>query len=210
MNKVAAKKNRLGKKKEKNTREKILAAGRKIFAEKGYHQTRIQDLLGSAGVSPGAFYNYFSNKEELFLELVREAGEALRKSVQEIRVKGIKVGNQDELFVVLTDSIRYFFEFVDQNRPGLRILFREQQNANPAVLDTLNYVISEIHQDLKRDVQSGINKGLVSISDPGIAAWGILSAISGVTLTYINNPKMERERLTRTLTELILFGLFHR
>jgi len=198
------------KRKEKSTKEKILAAGRKIFAEKGYHETRIQDLLKTAGVSPGAFYNYFSNKEELFLELVKETGQALRKSVQQIRVQGIKVGNQDELFLVLIDSIRYFFEFVDQNRAGLRILFREQQNANPAVMDTLNLVISEIHQDLKRDVQVGINMGLISISDPGIAAWGILSAISGVTLAYINNPKMERERPIRALAELILLGLFKR
>jgi AcrR family transcriptional regulator len=87
---AVSKKSEIGKRRQKNTKQKILVAGRKIFAEKGYNQTRIQDLLKAAGVSPGAFYNYFSNKEELFLELVREAGEALRNSVQEIRVKGIK------------------------------------------------------------------------------------------------------------------------
>jgi len=201
----------LKKKQEKSTREKIMSAGRRIFAEKGYNDTRIQDLLKAAGVSPGAFYNYFSNKEELFLELVREAGESLRESVQHIRAEGIKVGSQDELFLVLVDSIRYFFEFVDENRAGLRILLREQQSASPAVMiDTLNLVISEIHQDLKRDIQMGINMGMISISDPGIAAWGILSAISGVTLAYINDPKIERERLIRSLAELILLGLFRR
>ena len=208
--KSEARKPEPAKQRPKNTKQKILLAGRRIFAEKGYHQTRIQDLLKAAGVSPGAFYNYFSNKEELFLELVREAGEALRESVHEIRVKGIKVGNQDELFLVLIDSIRYFFEFVDKNRPGLLILFREQQTSNPIIMDTLSLIISEIHRDLKKDIQSGINIGMISVSDPGIAAWGVLSAISGVTIAYLNNPRIERDRLIRTLAELILLGLFRR
>jgi len=114
------------------------------------------------------------------------------------------------LFLVLVDSIRYFFEFVDKNRPGLLILFREQQTSNPIILDTLNLIISDIHQDLKKDIRTGINMGMITVSDPGIAAWGVLSAISGVTLAYLNNPKIERERLIATLSELILLGLFRR
>ncbi len=210
MMKAVPKRLETGKKRPKNTKQKILVAGRRIFAEKGYSHTRIQDLLKAAGVSPGAFYNYFSNKEELFLELVREAGEALRESVQKIRVQGIKVGNQDELFLVLIDSIRYFFEFVDQNRAGLLILFREQQTSNPIIMDTLNLIISEIHRDLKKDIHTGIDMGMIAVADPGIAAWGVLSAISGVTLAYLNNPKIERDKLIQTLSELILLGLFRR
>ncbi len=141
---------------------------------------------------------------------MREAGEALRESVQKIRVQGIKVGNQDELFLVLIDSIRYFFEFVDQNRAGLLILFREQQTSNPIIMDTLNLIISEIHRDLKKDIHTGIDMGMIAVADPGIAAWGVLSAISGVTLAYLNNPKIERDKLIQTLSELILLGLFRR
>jgi AcrR family transcriptional regulator len=194
----------------RNTREKIIHAARKVFAEKGYSQTRIQDLLKAAGVSPGAFYNYFSNKEELFLEIVREAGDGFRDSIKDIRQKRIRIGSQDELYSVLTESIRYFFEFVKRNRAGVRILFREQQNANPRIRETLNEIVAEIHQDLKRDIQRGIDMGRIAISDPEIAAWGIISAVSGVGLNYLGHPKIEQERLTKALAELILLGLFKR
>jgi AcrR family transcriptional regulator len=194
----------------RNTREKIIHAARRVFAEKGYSQTRIQDLLKAAGVSPGAFYNYFSNKEELFLEIVREAGDGFRDSIKKIRQSRIRIGNQEELYSVLTESIRYFFEFVKRNKAGVRILFREQQNANPRIRETLNEIVAEIHQDLKRDIQRGINMGRIAISDPEIAAWGIISAVSGVGLNYLGHPKIEQERLTKALAELILLGLFKR
>jgi len=194
----------------RNTREKIIHAARRVFAEKGYSQTRIQDLLKAAGVSPGAFYNYFSNKEELFLEIVREAGDGFRDSIKKIRESRIRIGSQEELYSVLTESIRYFFEFVKRNKAGVRILFREQQNANPRIRETLNEIVAEIHQDLKRDIQRGINMGRIAISDPEIAAWGIISAVSGVGLNYLGHPKIEQERLTKALAELILLGLFKR
>ena len=194
----------------RNTREKIIHAARRVFAEKGYSQTRIQDLLKAAGVSPGAFYNYFSNKEELFLEIVREAGDGFRDSIKKIRLSRIRIGSQEELYSVLTESIRYFFEFVKRNKAGVRILFREQQNANPRIRETLNEIVAEIHQDLKRDIQRGINMGRIAISDPEIAAWGIISAVSGVGLNYLGHPKIEQERLTKALAELILLGLFKR
>jgi len=196
--------------KPRNTREKIIFAARRVFAEKGYSNTRIQDLLRAAGVSPGAFYNYFSNKEELFLEIVREAGDQFRSSIKKIRLTRIRVGTSEELYSALIESIRYFFDFVRRNKAGVRILFREQQNANPHIRETLNEIVFEIQQDLKRDIQRGINMGLIAISDPEIAAWGIISAVSGVGLNYLGHPKIEQERLVKALSELFLLGLLKR
>jgi AcrR family transcriptional regulator len=43
----------------------ILTAGRDVFVRRGYHNTRVDDLVEAAGVSHGAFYRYFRNKDEL-------------------------------------------------------------------------------------------------------------------------------------------------
>jgi AcrR family transcriptional regulator len=43
----------------------LLASGRDVFVERGYQSTRVDDLVTAAGVSHGAFYRYFRNKEEL-------------------------------------------------------------------------------------------------------------------------------------------------
>jgi AcrR family transcriptional regulator len=45
--------------------EALLTSGRAVFVERGYHNTRVDDLVTAAGVSHGAFYRYFESKEQL-------------------------------------------------------------------------------------------------------------------------------------------------
>ncbi len=54
---------------EKLQRETILRAAWKLFYEKGYEKTSIQEILDEIGASKGRFYYYFSSKAELLLSL---------------------------------------------------------------------------------------------------------------------------------------------
>jgi AcrR family transcriptional regulator len=47
------------------TLEALMEAGREVFLRKGYHRARVDDIVEVAGVSHGAFYRYFKNKDEL-------------------------------------------------------------------------------------------------------------------------------------------------
>ncbi|CAM4446516.1 TetR/AcrR family transcriptional regulator [Paenibacillus tarimensis] len=52
-------------------RQMILNTAARVFAERGYHNTSVKDIVGEAGVSVGSFYFYFKGKEELFVELYK-------------------------------------------------------------------------------------------------------------------------------------------
>jgi|SRR5579884_1033656 len=54
-------------------RKRILDAARKVFAQKGFTDTKMNDVAMAAGVSYGLAYHYFTNKEELFTELMKRA-----------------------------------------------------------------------------------------------------------------------------------------
>ena len=60
------------------TRDRILEAARREFLEKGYKGAWLRDIAKKAGVTTGALYGYFKNKEELFGALVREAYEGIQ------------------------------------------------------------------------------------------------------------------------------------
>jgi AcrR family transcriptional regulator len=62
----------------------ILESARGVFVARGYHNTRVDDLVAAAGVSHGAFYRYFRNKEELARLLVARAVRQVGQSVTEI------------------------------------------------------------------------------------------------------------------------------
>ena len=60
------------------TRGRLLAAAADVFAKKGYEGASVDDVAHAAGLTKGAVYWHFANKEELFLTLVRERQTALR------------------------------------------------------------------------------------------------------------------------------------
>ncbi len=55
------------------SRRKLLAAARKLFVERGYHETRPQDISREAGVGHGTFYLHFEDKLDCFLAFTDEA-----------------------------------------------------------------------------------------------------------------------------------------
>ncbi|MGZ4691937.1 MAG: TetR/AcrR family transcriptional regulator [Acidimicrobiia bacterium] len=62
----------------------LLASGRDVFVDRGYHGTRVDDLVTAADVSHGAFYRYFRNKEQLARILTASAVRAVGTAVMEI------------------------------------------------------------------------------------------------------------------------------
>ena len=48
----------------------ILDSAVETFSTKGYHQTRVADIIKSAGIARGTFYLYFESKNAIFLELL--------------------------------------------------------------------------------------------------------------------------------------------
>lgn len=64
------------------TREKILAAGLKLFSYKGLAATSIHDIATLAGISVGLMYHYYKSKEDLFTELVETAVRSAAESTQ--------------------------------------------------------------------------------------------------------------------------------
>lgn len=62
----------------------LLSSGRDVFVTRGYHSTRVDDLVDAAGVSHGAFYRYFRNKDELARILTARALRAAGTTLIEI------------------------------------------------------------------------------------------------------------------------------
>lgn len=57
----------------------IYNCARKLFYSKGFKDTAISDITQNAGISVGTFYNYYSSKEELFMEIFLHENKELKK-----------------------------------------------------------------------------------------------------------------------------------
>ena len=64
---------RISAEREEATRRRILRAARQVFVEKGFHRASIDDVVAAAGLSVGAIYTYFPNKDELIRASILDA-----------------------------------------------------------------------------------------------------------------------------------------
>ncbi|MBV8961288.1 MAG: helix-turn-helix transcriptional regulator, partial [Actinobacteria bacterium] len=60
-------------------RAQLMEYAAQRFAEKGYHPTSVAEIVQGMEVGKGVFYWYFSSKEELFLEILKDAQTSLRR-----------------------------------------------------------------------------------------------------------------------------------
>lgn len=65
-------------------RSTILAAATRVFKEKGYHATSVNDIIDAAQIARGTFYLYFTSKREVFAELSATFLDLIRGSVRKI------------------------------------------------------------------------------------------------------------------------------
>lgn len=79
----------------KNTKADIFRCGKELFSQKGFKETNISDITKAVGIGTGTFYNYYSSKEELFMEIYMAENEELKKSI----LKSIDP-NADPLYLV--------------------------------------------------------------------------------------------------------------
>lgn len=64
-----------------DARERILREGKTLIGKNGYFDTNIHEITAAAGLSTGAFYTYFENKESFFAELIHRVGREVRRFI---------------------------------------------------------------------------------------------------------------------------------
>jgi AcrR family transcriptional regulator len=65
------------------TRTALAAAARRLFVKKGYAGTGTPEIVTAAKVTRGALYHHFASKEELFLDVARQAADEVAREVAE-------------------------------------------------------------------------------------------------------------------------------
>ncbi len=67
----------------RETRERLLTSGARVLFRRGYHDTRVDDIVAESGVSHGSFYRYFNSKDELFHQLAERAATSVAEVVND-------------------------------------------------------------------------------------------------------------------------------
>ncbi len=103
------------------SRQHLLGAAERVFAERGYEEARMQDVAHQAGLALATVYALVPSKEELYAEIFRVRGAGLLQRVAEAQA-----GARGALDVLM-GGIRGYVEFLCAHPDFLRIQLRERQ-----------------------------------------------------------------------------------
>jgi len=99
--------------------EQTLVAAHALFAEHGYAAVKMDAIAASVGVTKPLLYNYFGNKEQLYITCMERAGDSLTATVAEAVADSATPGE------ALGAGVRSFFAFLDSDRAAWAVLFDE-------------------------------------------------------------------------------------
>ncbi len=102
----------------RETVRRLLEAGMEEFENRGFHGVRVDDVVRRAGISHGTFYLYFSNKEDLFKALLKDALHDMEIVAGDFPV----VTSDDTGLKVLRQWVHKFFRAYAAHATVIRIL----------------------------------------------------------------------------------------
>lgn len=118
----------------KEKREKILEAAKNEFARVPMNDVSIKNIVDSAGIARGSFYQYFESKEDLLLYIIKSRieliNEALKDKIEE------KNGDLFEIYICLYDSV--IENCVENHENGLfKQIFENIKSSEDNIFKTL-------------------------------------------------------------------------
>ncbi|HFL2572356.1 TPA: TetR/AcrR family transcriptional regulator [Clostridioides difficile] len=182
----------LGRKKEPdNTIQKILDISHKLFLEKGYEQTTIQDIVDNLdGLSRGAIYHHFKSKDEII--------KAITSRLYSDGFYGYDVKNDEGKTALGKLQYRLLHAYEQHNKQDI-FLMSSSLLRNPKYLATqFDEIINDIVPWIKALIEEGNQDNSMQVKNPEIAAqmFGFLLNTWCIPTVYPGNPQQMIERFT--------------
>jgi AcrR family transcriptional regulator len=131
-------------------RAAILDAARGVFAEHGYEGASVRDIIRRTDLASGTFYNYFPDKDAIFVALIEETGEEARRRVREARLRARTAPEFVE------GGYRAFFEFIVEEPERFAFMRRNLDTiSNRFGATVLPASTEELAEDLRTAIEAG-------------------------------------------------------
>lgn len=198
------KNNRKDRRRER-VRKEILRAAAEVFTSKGFHEATIQEIARCADFSAGALYNYFENKEALFIDLVTDVHENIEQRL------ALPDGD-----LPLVDLLRHvvgnLFAFAEEYRNHFRLVALLQMGGDLALGRIAKQHSFAGPETLMRFMRSmvahAVERGEVATLPAGSTEIFVGAVVQGFIFNWFHQPGAPRlTDQTENAVQLILHGI---
>jgi AcrR family transcriptional regulator len=182
--------------------EEVYRAALRLFREKGYHATSMQDIAAAVGLYKGSLYHYIGGKEDLLVQVFERAMGTLLADVEQI-VADPSLRPTAQLRLIVQAHVAAVSENLDALTVYLhefRALAGESLTNVRAQRDRYAELVAEI-------VKRGVGIGEFETPDAGIATLGLLGMCNWVCQWYRPGGRLGPGEIGGYFADLVLGGL---
>jgi AcrR family transcriptional regulator len=190
-----------------DSRQEILRTAARLFQQRGYDATSMNDVAAALKLSKGGLYHHFQSKDEILFEIMDHAMEITQERVL-APVRGI-ADPQERLRAL----IRLHMEVVLSPRDReITVMLHENHPLPPGLRKRINqrkkeyvHFVEGVIADVQKEAQRSRNmKGAVS---PRAAAFALLGMINWIYQWYKPEGELQANSLIPQFTELLFGGI---
>ncbi|MEL7564771.1 MAG: TetR/AcrR family transcriptional regulator [Dehalobacterium sp.] len=186
-------------------RLRIMQAAAQVFAQKGFHRAKMEEIARAADVGKGTVYEYFSSKEQLFIEMFR-AGNEYCNNLWAGQLK-----NESGIYNKLKKAAYLHLSFFDEHRDLAKVMMQEFLQLGPE----LHQEFLKVHEKgiaLLNDIFSqGVRKGYFICTEINVAARMFYGAVQAIGVPMIIwEEKYNLDQLSEKIVDIFLYGIVNR
>lgn len=186
----------------RNSRDDVVRAAGRLFADRGYHGTSMRDLGKELGLLGSSLYSHVSSKQDLLVEVVEEGARLFEESAEKaLATEGRASDRLDALIAghvdVVVDNIEVARTFLNE----ARMLDGDHRARIIAARD-------HYEEGFRSVIREGIEDGSFSQgTDPKTASIFILSILNAIERWYRPDGELDREALVAEVSSFVRSAL---
>jgi AcrR family transcriptional regulator len=181
-------------------RQVLLRAARDVFATKGYHDAKVDDIVAAAKVAKGTFYLYFPDKRSVFSELVDVLFARLGAAI-------LKVDTARDVDAQIKHNIRAIVAVLLDDPALTKILLSYAAGMDPAFVTKIQSFYDGVKALLAGSLEEGQRLGIVAEGDGVLFATFTVGALKELLAEDVAGAKpMAREEIVDALFRFLQAG----
>jgi AcrR family transcriptional regulator len=180
--------------------EAIIAAAEQMIHDRGYHAVSTRDLARSVGIKMSSLYYYFESKEQILFDISRRTMESL------IRITEDAFADQEDADVAqrLRKAVSVGVEFHITHQAAAGVVLSEGRKLNGQFRAELRRLLRAYENIFRSLVEEGIESGVFTRTDPVMATYIIMSALTRISIWYRPNSRLDASEIAATYSDLLV------
>ncbi len=182
--------------------EQVYQAALRLFRQKGYHATSMQDIAEAVGLYKGSLYHYINSKEDLLLHAFERAMDSLLVEIEEV-VRDTQLDPATQL----RRAIRAHVAAVAENLDALAVYLHEWRGFAGDQAATVTAQSERYEALLGGIIRRGVEAGQFKESDVKVSTLGVLGMCNWLYHWYNPSGRLGPAQIADTFADFVLDGL---